>query len=64
MQAAELLFATLLGVAFLGEAWPQGYAAFGALAIVIGIALFSWISGRDSAGNDDALRALRGDRGG
>jgi len=64
MQAAELLFATLLGVLFLGEAWPQGYAAFGALAIVIGIGLFSWISGRDSAGNDEAVSALRSDRGG
>jgi drug/metabolite transporter (DMT)-like permease len=62
MQAAELLFATLLGVLFLGEAWPHGYAAFGALAIVIGIGLFSWMSGRDSAGNSEALRALCGDR--
>jgi drug/metabolite transporter (DMT)-like permease len=63
MQAAELLFATLLGVLFLGEAWPHGYAAFGALAIVIGIGLFSWISGRNSAGNEAAVSALRGDRG-
>ncbi|MEW5307477.1 MAG: hypothetical protein WDW36_009871 [Sanguina aurantia] len=45
MQAAELLFATLLGVLFLGEAWPRGYAAFGALAIIIGIGLFSWFTG-------------------
>ena len=63
MQAAELLFATLLGGLFLGEAWPHGYAAFGALAIVIGIALFSWISGRASAGDAAAVSALRGDRG-
>jgi drug/metabolite transporter (DMT)-like permease len=63
MQAAELLFATLLGVLFLGEAWPHGYAAFGALAIVLGIGLFSWMSGRDSAGDAKAFRALRGDRG-
>jgi len=62
MQAAELLFATLLGVLFLGEAWPQGYSAFGALAIVVGIALFGWVSGRSAAGNDESLRALRGDR--
>lgn len=63
MQAAELLFATLLGVLFLGEAWPQGYSAFGALAIVIGIALFGWVSGRSAAGNDESLRELRSDRG-
>jgi len=62
MQAAELLFATLLGVLLLGEAWPRGYAAFGALAIVVGIALFGWFSGRGAAGHDEAVRALRGDR--
>jgi drug/metabolite transporter (DMT)-like permease len=62
MQAAELLFATLLGVLFLGEAWPHGYALFGALAIVVGIALFGWISGRGAAGHDEEVRALRGDR--
>lgn len=63
MQAAELLFSTVLGAAFLGEAWPHGYAAVGALAIVLGIALFGWSSGRASAGHDDQVRALRGDRG-
>ena len=62
MQSAELLFATLLGVLFLGEAWPRGYALFGALAIIVGIALFGWVSGRGAAGDDEALRALRSDR--
>ncbi|WP_108473061.1 DMT family transporter [Rhodanobacter thiooxydans] len=62
MQAAELLFATLLGAWFLGEAWPHGYAAIGALAIVVGIALFGWSSGRGAAGHDEEVRALRGDR--
>ncbi|MEO8998904.1 MAG: multidrug resistance efflux transporter family protein [Rhodanobacter sp.] len=62
MQAAELLFATLLGVLFLDEAWPQGYALFGALAIIVGIALFGWVSGRGAAGNDEAVRVLRSDR--
>jgi len=62
MQAAELLFATLLGVLFLGEAWPRGYTLFGALAIVVGIALFGWVSGRGAAGDDEAIRVLRGDR--
>ena len=63
MQAAELLFATLLGVMFLGEAWPTGYAAFGALAIIVGIALFGWVSGRDAGSNDETGDALEGDRG-
>lgn len=63
MQAAELLFATVLGVLFLGESWPHGYAAFGAMAIVVGIALFGWFSGRGAAGNDEVLRELRSDRG-
>ncbi|WP_350015511.1 multidrug resistance efflux transporter family protein [Rhodanobacter sp. IGA1.0] len=62
MQAAELLFASLLGVLFLGEAWPRGYALFGALAIIVGIALFGWVSGRGAAGDDEAVRVLRGDR--
>lgn len=62
MQAAELLFATLLGVLFLGEAWPHGYTLFGALAIIVGIALFGWVSGRGAAGDDEAVRILRGDR--
>ncbi|WP_426689733.1 DMT family transporter [Rhodanobacter ginsengiterrae] len=62
MQAAELLFASLLGVLFLGEAWPRGYALLGALAIIVGIALFGWVSGRGAAGDNQAVRALRSDR--
>ncbi|WP_225563036.1 multidrug resistance efflux transporter family protein [Rhodanobacter sp. DHG33] len=62
MQAAELLFTTVLGAALLGEAWPHGWALLGALAIVVGIALFGWVSGREAAGDDEAVRALRGDR--
>lgn len=57
MQAAELLFATLLGVSFLGEAWPHGIAAWGAVAIVLGIAAFSWITARENA------PLVEGDRG-
>jgi drug/metabolite transporter (DMT)-like permease len=63
MQAAELLFATVIGALFLHEAWPHGYSAIGAVAIIIGIALFSWISGRDAAGHDREVRELRSDRG-
>ena len=62
MQAAELLFTTALGAVLLGEAWPHGWAALGALGIVVGIALFGWISGREAAGDDAATRALRSDR--
>ena len=63
MQAAELLFATVIGACFLGEAWPRGYSALGALMIVVGIALFGWLSGRSAAGHDEAVRTLRTDRG-
>jgi drug/metabolite transporter (DMT)-like permease len=63
MQAAELLFATLLGALLLGEAWPSGFAAAGAAMIVAGIALFGWMSGRGAAGHDEELRTLRTDRG-
>ena len=62
MQAAELLFATVLGVLFLGEAWPRGYALLGGLAIMVGIGLFGWISGRGAAGDDAALKVLRSER--
>jgi len=63
MQAAELLFATVIGACFLGEAWPHGFSVLGALMIVVGIALFGWISGRSAAGHDEAVRTLRTDRG-
>ncbi|HEX7815189.1 multidrug resistance efflux transporter family protein [Dyella sp.] len=63
MQAAELLFATIIGGLFLHEAWPHGFSAIGAVAIVIGIVLFSWISGRDAAGHEREVRQLRSDRG-
>ncbi|RDI98213.1 multidrug resistance efflux transporter family protein [Dyella solisilvae] len=63
MQAAELLFATVIGASFLGEAWPSGYSAIGAGMIVVGIALFGWISGRSAAGHVEELRTLRTDRG-
>jgi drug/metabolite transporter (DMT)-like permease len=46
MQAAEILFATLLGVLWLGEAWPQGIAAVGAGVVIAGIVAFSWVAAR------------------
>ncbi|HEY0231398.1 MAG TPA: multidrug resistance efflux transporter family protein [Dokdonella sp.] len=64
MQAVELLFSSVLGVLFLGEAAPHGYAAIGALLVVIGIAGLGLLVGRDSAGDARAIQALRSDRGG
>jgi drug/metabolite transporter (DMT)-like permease len=60
MQAAELLFATLLGVWWLHEAWPRGIALWGAALVVLGIAAFSWVVAR-SAPID--TQVLGGDRG-
>jgi len=63
MQAAEILFTTLLGVALLGEAWPRGWAAAGAILVMAGIVAFGLLAGRASAGDRQATRALRSDRG-
>jgi drug/metabolite transporter (DMT)-like permease len=60
MQAAELLFATGIGVLFLHESVPGPLAALGAVAIVVGIALFAWVSGRDGAPDPDGMDADRG----
>jgi len=54
MQAAELLFATAIGAIFLGEAIPGALAATGAVAIIVGIALFAWVSGNEAAPADDS----------
>lgn len=63
MQAAELLFATVLGAMLLGEAWPHGMSAMGGVLIVLGIALFGLLSGRSAAGHADEVSVLRTDRG-
>jgi hypothetical protein len=60
MQAAELLFATLLGVSFLHEQWPRGIALSGAALVVAGILAFAWVVARPRDAIDP--RALRGDR--
>lgn len=59
MQAAELLFATLIGAVFLREAFPGALAATGAIAIIVGIVLFAWISGKEGP----ALEEMEADRG-
>jgi drug/metabolite transporter (DMT)-like permease len=63
MQAAELLFATLLGVWWLHEAWPHGVALWGAALVVLGIAAFSWVVARPAPGDVVDTQVLGGDRG-
>jgi drug/metabolite transporter (DMT)-like permease len=63
MQAAEILFATLIGVLWLGEAWPQGRALWGSAIVVAGIVAFSIVASRAAAGDRHATQELRGDRG-
>lgn len=62
MQAAELLFATLLGVALLGESWPHGMALWGAMLVVAGIGLFAWVASRPvpDARETETLRTEHG----
>lgn len=63
MQAAEVLFAVVLGALFLGEAWPHGTALAGAAVVIAGIGLFAWVVAHDLR-DAQQVRALRSDRGG
>ena len=63
MQAAEILFSTVLGVALLGEAAPHGIALDGALVVALGIVALGVLVGRRSAGDGRAAKTLRTDRG-
>jgi drug/metabolite transporter (DMT)-like permease len=63
MQAAEILFSTLLGVLLLGEAAPHGTAALGAVVVALGIVGLGLLVGRRSAGDVRETSALRTDRG-
>lgn len=60
MQAAELLITTVIGVAFLHEAWPRGIALWGGALVVLGIVAFAAMVAR---GNAPKPRVLRTDRG-
>jgi hypothetical protein len=63
MQAAEILFATLIGVSWLGEAWPRGITLWGAILVGVGIVAFSVVAARAAAGDKHAMQELRSDRG-
>ncbi|MDO4709271.1 MAG: multidrug resistance efflux transporter family protein [Pseudomonadota bacterium] len=63
MQAAELIFAALLGVLFLGEAWPRGGALYGSLLIIAGIVLFAWLAARPRLQDRRENCVLRTDHG-
>ncbi|PJK07352.1 hypothetical protein CO614_00580 [Lysobacteraceae bacterium NML120232] len=63
MQAAELIFAALLGVLLLDEAWPRGGALYGGLLIIVGIVLFAWLAARPRLQDPRENRALRTDHG-
>ena len=63
MQAAEILFATVIGVLWLGEPWPQGRGLLGAATVIVGIVAFSILAARAAAGDTQATRELRSDRG-
>jgi len=61
MQAAELLFASVLGALFLHEDWPRGIALWGAALVVAGIAGFALLVARPSSALP--ARVLRTERG-
>ena len=63
MQAAEILFSTLLGVMLLGEPAPRGTSAAGAVLVALGIVALGVLVGRRSAGDERAAQTLRTDRG-
>lgn len=63
MQAAELIFASMLGVLFLNEAWPRGGALVGGATIIVGIVLFAWIASRPRAEDPREVQAMRSEHG-
>jgi len=63
MQAAEILFSTLLGALLLGEQAPRAAAAAGAAIVALCIVALGVLVGRRSAGDERAAQTLRTDRG-
>ncbi|WAC18186.1 multidrug resistance efflux transporter family protein [Luteolibacter sp. SL250] len=64
MQASELIFAMLLGVAFLNESWPRGVAMIGAILVILGIICFAMIVSWSSSASSQEIKAMRSDKGG
>lgn len=63
MQAAEIVFAALIGAWWLGEALPGGLALVGMLVVGVGIAGISLLAARPAARDDRRAKALRSTRG-
>jgi drug/metabolite transporter (DMT)-like permease len=63
MQAAEILFSTVLAAVILGEAWPHGISAIGAVIVTLGIVGLSLVVATDAAKDRRATQALQTDRG-
>jgi hypothetical protein len=63
MQAAEIVFAALIGAWWLGEALPGGLALAGMLVVGVGIAGISLLAARPAARDDRRAKALRSTRG-
>lgn len=63
MQAAELIFASVLGVLFLHEAWPKGGALAGGAMIVAGIVAFAWVASRPRKSDAREVQAMRSEHG-
>lgn len=61
MQAAEIIFSTIIGVLWLNEDWPSGSAALGIVVVIIGIVIFSRISARAAARDARMPSATRSD---
>lgn len=64
MQAAEIVFASVLGAWLFGEALPGANAWSGAAIVMAGIVALGLLAGREAAGRHAAVAALRSDRGG
>lgn len=64
MQAAEIVFASVLGALLFAEALPGATAWTGAAIVMAGIVMLGLLAGREAAGREAALKALRSDRGG
>jgi len=63
MQAAEIVFAAGFGALLLHEALPGGLGMLGAAVVMGGIVVLGLLAGREAAGEQRRLAALRSERG-